>query len=72
MRRNKAGANPSLLASFEALRLNAGVSDVAVSALLAASTWEAIEGDAERGRAVHVGNRPWHVRRAVGRCGVLA
>ena len=40
--------DPSLLASFEALRLNLGTSDVEVSALLAAATWEAIEGDAER------------------------
>ena len=37
-----------MLASFEALRLNAGVPDVAVSALLAAATWAEIEGEAER------------------------
>ena len=40
--------DPSLLLSFESLRLNAGMSDVAVSALLAAATWTRIEGEAER------------------------
>ena len=44
--------DPSLLSSFEALRLNAGMSDVAVSALLAAATWAGIEGEAERAGAV--------------------
>ena len=40
--------DPSLLLSFESLRLNAGTSDVAVAALLAAATWTGIEGEAER------------------------
>ena len=40
--------DPSLLASFEALRLNAGMPDVAVEALLAAATWVEIQGEAER------------------------
>ena len=40
--------DPSLLASFEALRLNLGTSDVEVSALLAPSTWAGIEGVADR------------------------
>ena len=40
--------DPSLLASFEALRLNLGTSDVEVSALLAPSTWARIEGVADR------------------------
>ena len=40
--------DPSLLASFEALRLNLGTSDVEVSALLAPSTWGGIEGVADR------------------------
>ena len=43
--------DPSLLASFEALRLNLGTSDVEVSALLAASTWMGIEGEAGRAGA---------------------
>ena len=43
--------DPSLLASFEALRLNLGTSDVEVSALLAASTWMGIEGEAARAGA---------------------
>ena len=38
----------SLLAQFQALRLNLGVSDVAESLLLDAGTWERIEGEAER------------------------
>ena len=64
--------DPSLLASFEALRLNAGTSDVEVSALLAASTWMGIEGEAGRGRGVHVGDRPWHECSAIGRRCILA
>ena len=43
--------DPSLLASFEALRLNAATSDVEVSVLLAASTWMGIEGEAGRAGA---------------------
>ena len=41
-----AKTDPSMLASFKALRLNGGVSDVLVSALLDAETWERIEGEA--------------------------
>ena len=44
----QARADPSLLASFEALRLNLGTDDIAVSTLLSAGLWQAIEGDAER------------------------
>ena len=45
--------DPSLMASFKALRLNMGTSDTEQSTLLAADTWAAIEGDAERlGRPV--------------------
>ncbi len=43
-----AKADPALLATFEALRLNLGVSDVLESVLLDAATWERIEGEAER------------------------
>ena len=45
---NQARADPSLLASFEALRLNLGTDDIAVSTLLSAGLWQAIEGEAER------------------------
>ena len=44
----QARADPSLLASFEALRLNLGTSDVEVQSLLDAGTWTAIEGEAAR------------------------
>ena len=37
-----------MLASFEALRLNLGTDDIAVSTLLSAGLWQAIEGEAER------------------------
>lgn len=37
--------DPSLLASFLALRLNAGVSDIVERVLLDAETWKRIEGD---------------------------
>ena len=41
--------DPSMLAAFEALRLNAGISDTVQSTLLDVGTWERIEGnDAER------------------------
>ena len=46
---NQAKADPALLASFEALRLNLGTDDVAVSTLLSAGLWQAIEGAAEPG-----------------------
>ena len=41
----KAKLDPSALASFEALRLNTGVSDVVRQVLLSAETWQRIEGD---------------------------
>ena len=47
----KARRDPVQLASFKALRLNLGVSDVLESVLLDASSWERIEGNAD------VGNR---------------
>ena len=40
--------DPSLLAGFQALRLNTGTSDVLQSTLLDAGVWQAAEGDAER------------------------
>ena len=40
--------DPSMLASFRALRLNGGTSDVETATLLDAGTWERIEGDAGR------------------------
>ena len=43
-----ARTDPDQLASWRALRLNGGVSDVSQSMLLAASTWTRIEGDAPR------------------------
>ena len=43
-----AKANPSLLASFEALRLNKGTSDVLQSTLLDSGLWRSIEGDAAK------------------------
>ena len=45
---NQAKADPALLAGFEALRLNLGTDDVAVSTLLSAGLWQTIEGEAER------------------------
>ena len=42
----RAKADPSRLASFKALRLNMGTSDVAESLLLPADTWARCEGDA--------------------------
>lgn len=44
----EAAADPSALAAFRALRLNAGVSDTLQSTLLDAGTWARIEGTAER------------------------
>ena len=43
----QARQDPALLASFEALRLNLGTEDPAVSTLLDAGLWRAIEGVAE-------------------------
>lgn len=45
----KARRDPVQLASFRALRLNQGVSDVMESVLLDASTWERIEGQVDVG-----------------------
>ena len=48
-----AKTDPAMLASFKALRLNGGVSDVLVAQLLDAETWERIEGQADiEGRPV--------------------
>ncbi len=44
----RAKKDPALLASFKALRLNLGVSDVVEALLLDAETWRRIEGKAER------------------------
>ena len=41
-----AATDPAMLAAWRALRLNGGVSDVEVAALLDAGTWERIEGEA--------------------------
>ena len=45
----QARADPALLASFEALRLNLGTEDAAVSTLLDAGLWRSIEGEAVTG-----------------------
>ena len=45
----QARADPALLASFEALRLNLGTEDAAVSTLLDAGLWRSIEGEAATG-----------------------
>ena len=42
----QARADPGLLAAFEALRLNLGTEDAAVSTLLDAGLWRSIEGEA--------------------------
>ncbi len=42
----KAKLDPAILASFEALRLNLGTSDVVRQMLLDVSTWQGIEGEA--------------------------
>ena len=47
----QAKADPALLASFEALRLNLGTDDVAVTTLLSAGLWQDIEGEAVPGGA---------------------
>ena len=44
----QAKADPAMLASFEALRLNLGTSDTEVATLLSAGLWASIEGEAER------------------------
>ena len=43
----QARKDPSLLAAFDALRLNLGTSDVEVSVLIDATLWRDIEGEAE-------------------------
>ena len=43
----KARKDPAVLPAFRALRLNMGTFDVQRAALLAAGTWESIEGEAE-------------------------
>ena len=45
---SQARADPALMASFEALRLNLGTMDVEVSTLLSAGLWQSIEGEAAR------------------------
>ena len=45
---DEARRDPSLLATFEALRLNLGTADTEVSVLLAAGLWSEIEGEAQR------------------------
>ncbi len=47
----QARADPGLLAAFEALRLNLGTEDAAVSTLPDAGLWRSIEGEAERAGA---------------------
>ena len=44
----QAKADPALLASFDSLRLNLGMSDVEASLLLQAGLWAGVEGDADR------------------------
>ena len=44
----QAKLDPSLLASFEALRLNLGTLDTEVATLLSAGLWASIEGEADR------------------------
>ena len=68
----QAKRDPSLLAAFEALRLNLGTDDTEVAVLLDAKLWTEIEGEAEMVRAVYMGNRPGHVGRAVRGCRLLA
>ena len=43
----QARQDPALLASFQALRLNLGIEDAAVSTLLDAGLWASIEGEAD-------------------------
>ena len=44
----KARRDPAVLPSFRALRLNQGVTDIERASLLAADTWETIEGQSEQ------------------------
>ena len=68
----QARQDPALLASFEALRLNLGTEDAAVSTLLDAGLWQTIEGRRRDGRPCGLGRRPWHKRGAIGRRWILA
>ena len=47
--------DPSLLAAFDALRLNLGTEDTEISVLLDAGLWRSIEGEAERSGPVIFG-----------------
>ena len=48
----EARRDPAMMAAFSSLRLNLGTEDAAVSVLLDARTWRAVEGEADRsGRA---------------------
>ena len=42
-----ARSDPAMMAAFRALRLNAGTADTLEAVLLAAGTWERVEGDVE-------------------------
>ena len=44
---DKARKDPAVLPAFRALRLNSGTHDILRAALLAAGTWESIEGEAD-------------------------
>ena len=48
-----------MLAAFDSLRLNLGTSDVVERVLLAAGTWERIEGKGVRMGPYVAWNRPW-------------
>ena len=52
---DKAKRDAMLMPSFEALRLNMGVSDIAENLLLESGTWKGIEGEAPRAGACYWG-----------------
>ena len=68
----EAKTDPSMLASFQALRLNLGTSDVLQSTLLDAGTWERIEASESPpiSFGVRLGPRPWSERGYVRRSGI--
>ena len=68
----QARADPALLASFEALRLNLGTEDAAVSTLLDAGLWRSIEGEAATGGGAVWGIDLGTSAAAVGYRGLLA
>ena len=68
----QARADPALLASFEALRLNLGTEDAAVSTLLDAGLWRVIEGEAATGGGAVWGIDLGTSAGAVGYRGLLA